>query len=544
MADTKTADQWKQVAGKLDSQIGELEKQQNQLQDKIQTLRQQQVQLNGKIGGLPIGPDRTAANQQYGELTRQIKELENQNGQLSQQIQRLDVELQAAERQTDIAQDSPPGTAANPVTSSNPPPANPNPGNNTDVPPTNDTQFALANAEPQQPTPEEYLGSFTNPEVAPPTSQDVIDAEEDPFERARLEVIQRDKPPPTEQDVIDAEEDPFERARLNVQQRATAPPITQEEIQDRLKDDPAYRDELNTQSQAQLEFGPGIGGGTTATTNPSQDIGTKQARASGGNVNESPFPAVPDWRVRLTLAPGAQYLYNIAGPKDILYPLKGKGVIFPYVPQISVSYNATYAATDLPHSNYKIYNYMSSSVEAIQITADFTAQDIYEANYLLAVIHFFKSVTKMFYGNDSNPIRGMPPPLCYLSGHGEYGFDNHPVVVQTFSLTYPNDVDYINAGEASNVPLLPVYNPRGVTSSSSAARLSGSGLAAGGGAAAKTGTQSAKNPGSTRVPTKIQLQITCLPIVTRNNISNKFSLKEYATGSLLKGSTRAGGGIW
>jgi hypothetical protein len=48
----------------------------------------------------------------------------------------------------------------------------------------------------------------------------------------------------------------------------------------------------------------------------------------------------------------------------------------------------------------------------------------------------------------------------------------------------------------------------------------------------------------TYVPTKIQLQITASPIVTRNDISNNFSLEKYATGELLRGSVRNSGGIW
>jgi hypothetical protein len=51
----------------------------------------------------------------------------------------------------------------------------------------------------------------------------------------------------------------------------------------------------------------------------------------------------------------------------------------------------------------------------------------------------------------------------------------------------------------------------------------------------------------TRVPSKIQLTITALPIVTRNNISNNFSLKDYARGELLMGSFKKSGGtggIW
>jgi hypothetical protein len=513
MADTKTADQWRQVASELTTKKAETLKQMDALgQQLIDNFKQRKILESQIANGKAGSAENRALIEQLNNLVDEKNKIQFEQRRLAEDVRGIDGQIASAFRQAEAAQDSPPGTAANPVTSSNTPPANPNPGNNTDVPPANDTQFALANAEPQT--------IDHNQDVT------ISDEEADMLELQREEAkaIAGPQPVPiTEQ----------EKEALLI---ANAEPQTISE--------PLNIRENAALLEANEGPAPGVGGDTTATTNPSQDSGTISARASGGNINETPFPAVPDWRVRLTLAPSAQYLYNIAGPKDILYPLKGKGVIFPYVPQISVSYHANYAPTDLPHSNYKIYNYINSSVEAIQITADFTAQDISEANYLLAVIHFFKSVTKMFYGNDSNPIRGMPPPLCYLSGHGEYGFDNHPVAIQTFSLTYPNDVDYINAGEASNVPLLPVYNPRGVTSSSSAARLSGSGLAAGGGAASKTGTQSAKNPGSTRVPTKIQLQITCLPIVTRNNISNKFSLKEYATGALLKGSTRAGGGIW
>jgi hypothetical protein len=46
------------------------------------------------------------------------------------------------------------------------------------------------------------------------------------------------------------------------------------------------------------------------------------------------------------------------------------------------------------------------------------------------------------------------------------------------------------------------------------------------------------------VPTKIQIQITAVPIVTRNDISNNFNLADYASGELLRGSRRNGGGIW
>jgi hypothetical protein len=42
----------------------------------------------------------------------------------------------------------------------------------------------------------------------------------------------------------------------------------------------------------------------------------------------------------------------------------------------------------------------------------------------------------------------------------------------------------------------------------------------------------------------MQIQITALPMVTRNDISNNFSLKQYATGALLRGTQNKRAGIW
>ena len=224
------------------------------------------------------------------------------------------------------------------------------------------------------------------------------------------------------------------------------------------------------------------------------------------------------------------------------------GIVFPYTPTVSVNYAASYDSTDITHSNYKMYSYKNSSVDTISIGCDFTAQDTYEANYLLAVIHFFRSVTKMFYGQDQNPKPGTPPPLCYLTGLGAYQFDNHPIAITAFNYSLPNDVDYIRAGNPtapSGVNLSPANVPDNA-SSAILGRLQN--LVRGGGSApVKFSTTTAGNYGTaepTYVPTKMQISISAIPIITRNDISNNFSVREYATGKLLRGSIRKGGGIW
>ena len=271
--------------------------------------------------------------------------------------------------------------------------------------------------------------------------------------------------------------------------------------------------------------------------------GISGAAGAATAQDQANFLAKEDWRVRLSLAPGSNYLYNDPSGNTILQPLKKTdGVIFPYTPGITVNYAASYEQASLTHTNYKINQYQSSSVDQVQLTCDFTAQDVNEANYVLAVIHFFRSMTKMFYGQDSNPKNGTPPPLCYLFGLGGYQFDALPLAISGFNYSLPQDVDYIKTtgAAAAGTPQPSVQN--GATGSG---RLGPGILPGGKGAAPSYGTTPTQSSESTTwVPTKIQLSVTCLPIMSRNQVSNYFSLKDYANGTLLQGTKRKGGGFW
>lgn len=244
-----------------------------------------------------------------------------------------------------------------------------------------------------------------------------------------------------------------------------------------------------------------------------------------------------DWRVRLRLAPQSNYLYNAPTP-GILQPLKvTDGIIFPYTPQIDTSYRATYEQYDLTHSNYRGYFYKNSYVDAINLKTVFTAQDTNDANYLLAVITFLKSVTKMFYGQDAQ--RGAPPPLVYLSGFGDYQFREHPCVVSQFTYNLPDSVDYIRAGSPNNSGLNfnNIRDRQSVATNSifgSINRLAAAFLTKG----AITGSAPPPTLGLNRptyVPTKMDINLTLLPIQSRQQVSKQFSVKEFANGNLIKG---------
>lgn len=273
------------------------------------------------------------------------------------------------------------------------------------------------------------------------------------------------------------------------------------------------------------------------------------AETAQSQFDQADFEGFDDWRVRLSLAPGANYLYAGKNP-GILQPLAAtKGVVFPYTPTIQVNYSANYNPIDLTHSNYKVQQYTNSSVGDVTITCDFTAQDVYEARYLLAVIHFFKTMTKMFYGQDEYPIRGTPPPLCYIYGLGGYQFSAHPLGITSFNYSLPNDVDYIKT--TAPEPIIRV-TPEETLDRIMNADLTdqlindrlGTQCQVGGKPPPPKFSDAFIKSITTYVPTKIQLSITCVPIMSRNQVSNYFSLNQYGSGTLVNGVERNGGGFW
>ena len=268
-------------------------------------------------------------------------------------------------------------------------------------------------------------------------------------------------------------------------------------------------------------------------------VGAAQANNQETNMSLSQqMPANTDWRVTLRLAPGATYLYK-AADAGLLQPLKvTNGVIFPYTPTISTAYKAVYNDYNLTHSNYRGYFYQNSYTDAVNLTATFTAQSTSDAAYVLAVIHFFRSVTKMFYGQDAQ-YRGSPPPLVFLSGLGDYQFNNHPCLVSQFNYTLPADVDYISSGSPNNLglnlqPLQNLYSTTLNAVSPTVTRLATAFLPPGAQNAIPAPLQGLlSNP--TYVPSKIDLVISLLPVQSRQQVSKQFSLKGFANGQLLKG---------
>lgn len=145
-----------------------------------------------------------------------------------------------------------------------------------------------------------------------------------------------------------------------------------------------------------------------------------------------------DWRVRIEL-PAINSWQNSA----LLQPLytSSNSLIFPVTPQILIQHVANYSPMSPTHTNYAFPVYSNSNVEDITITCEWPVENENDGKYWVAAVHFLRSVTKMFYG--ASPLKGAPPPICYMHGYGDYIFKKMPIVVKMFSMDLNQDIDYI-----------------------------------------------------------------------------------------------------
>ena len=174
-----------------------------------------------------------------------------------------------------------------------------------------------------------------------------------------------------------------------------------------------------------------------------------------------------DWRVRIT----CQWdTFN--SPLFAVLQQTG-GVVWPYLPSITVSTKAEYNTIPITHANYSQYSYKNSVVDDISISGEFSCETATDGAYWIAATTFFKTATKMFFGQGN--LAGNPPIICNLTGYGSHVFDKVPVIIKSFSVDFKDDVNYIKCDPFKNgkytwVPALstitvsvaPVYSRQGL----------------------------------------------------------------------------------
>jgi hypothetical protein len=165
--------------------------------------------------------------------------------------------------------------------------------------------------------------------------------------------------------------------------------------------------------------------------------------------------AANDWRVRINCQ------WNTFNSPIFTLLQNTGGVVWPYMPNITVSTKAEYTSTTPVHSNYAFPSYKSSMVDDIQISGEFTCETETDAAYWISATTFFKTATKMFFGQGE--FAGNPPLVCNLTGYGASIFDNVPIVIKSFSVDLKDDVNYINCNTFGTNTWVPIVSTITVT---------------------------------------------------------------------------------
>lgn len=205
---------------------------------------------------------------------------------------------------------------------------------------------------------------------------------------------------------------------------------------------------LGGRAGSALQAGAGLVGSAVGAFNTvrsffgppsSRTVSPGATTQSGGTTANARYRGADerDWRVTLSIPSGSYQLSKVLGPI-----VRNGKFIFPFTPQITLSHQATYSAMDPVHNNYSFAAYENSKLDKISITGDFYCENSDDAAYWIASVHFLRSVTKMYFGADTENA-GAPPPVLKLNGYGDFVFNNVPVVVTQFNLELPKDVDYI-----------------------------------------------------------------------------------------------------
>ena len=244
----------------------------------------------------------------------------------------------------------------------------------------------------------------------------------------------------------------------------------------------------------------------------------RQQRTLQSNVGAP--SATQDWAVKLTLpAPTYASLFGNSPIMDKQTLGIQNGMRWPVTPFINMSHSASYDAKGVIHNNYPYYAYQNSQVDQITISGSFPVNDQKSGLAWLGTLHFLRTVTKMYYGGELNT--GNPPPVCRLNGYGDFVYKNVPVIITNFNVELREQVDYIGVtmptgGQASAIDVQPLTS-NASSSKAGLQRLQGNG----------------ESSGSVNyVPTDSLIAVSCLPVYSRNKITNSFSLKKFANGDL------------
>ena len=221
-----------------------------------------------------------------------------------------------------------------------------------------------------------------------------------------------------------------------------------------------------------------------------------------------------DRRARLRPKPGAEtYVYGDLQTGILSVLRETNGMVWATTPSIAESHAVKYSSYEPVHSIAKFNNYERTDNVNLQVIGEFYVNNATEARYLLACLHFLRSVTLMDFGR-SALAPGTPPPVLLFSAYGTHMYDDISVIVKNVSWTMPADVDYIQVPTSGKTQDFS-YDLKSVSEFF-----------------IKKKTEESDR---VWVPTKITISLTLEQQPTADWVSKEFNLNKFKNGEMLKG---------
>jgi hypothetical protein len=134
-------------------------------------------------------------------------------------------------------------------------------------------------------------------------------------------------------------------------------------------------------------------------------------------------------------------------------------VVFTVMPTIDESHTAQYDSFSPLHHPGQILKYRSTDSRTWSISAKLISRTPEEASENLDAINLIRSWVMPYYGigtESTNPdLLGAPPPILTLSAYGDQMIGPVKCVLKSYSLGFPNDVDYIQTLSTPDIPAVP-----------------------------------------------------------------------------------------
>ena len=143
---------------------------------------------------------------------------------------------------------------------------------------------------------------------------------------------------------------------------------------------------------------------------------------------------------------------------SLISTVTGDAVFFEASPRVSESRSAQYTELNITHHPGSILKYDKTASRGWSVNARLVSRTPAEATKNQVYLNIIRSWVMPFYGSGTEAadakLLGAPPPILKFSGYGPKNIAPVPVVMESYSTNWPNDVDYIPTDDGTPFPVI------------------------------------------------------------------------------------------